>query len=337
MEKEQLRKKILDQYAGSLTAGEQAALLQQLESLTAAELEQLFPLSDWQDMGNASLPESAVMTALDRHRQLRQEHASQTQVRSMPARWIRYARAAAVAGLLLGAAWWLLRQQPSPAPVAQQDNKPTEQLLRVPDGQRAVYTLPDGSRLTAGGGSLLRVPTVFTGNTREVILEEGEAFFEISQDTKPFFVVSGSMKVQVLGTSFNVRNYTEEASSSVSVRTGKVAVKLLQQEQAAMQLSAGQRAQLHKQDSLLSQQQLDTVTAFGWMEDTYIFRSATLQEIIQHLKHGYALEFRVNDPALLQKRFSATFRKNSIREIMQQLQLMGNIRYSINNHTVTIL
>ncbi len=50
--------------------------------------------------------------------------------------------------------------------------------------------------------SLLRYPTSFIGEKREVFLE-GEAFFEVAKDAKhPFIVHTNRHSVEVLGTSF---------------------------------------------------------------------------------------------------------------------------------------
>lgn len=69
--------------------------------------------------------------------------------------------------------------------------------------------------------SKLKFPLHFVGNQRAVYLE-GEAFFEVTSDSlKPFVVKTAEVNVKVLGTSFNVMNYTDEAKVEVALLKGK--------------------------------------------------------------------------------------------------------------------
>jgi hypothetical protein len=67
-----IRKQIFYYYAGRLTPAEQAQLLETLNLLTTAELEALYPASEWDGL-NRDLSAASVQTeaALRRHRELR--------------------------------------------------------------------------------------------------------------------------------------------------------------------------------------------------------------------------------------------------------------------------
>jgi transmembrane sensor len=84
-------------------------------------------------------------------------------------------------------------------------------------------TLPDGSVITLNRHSLLTYPEKFSGDTREVKLSRGEAFFDIAHDkNKPFLIRVNDIMVRVVGTSFNIRNTKSE--TEVIVETGIVQV-----------------------------------------------------------------------------------------------------------------
>lgn len=84
--------------------------------------------------------------------------------------------------------------------------------------------LSDGSVVWLKGASRLDHPGNFTGATREVTLT-GEAFFDIAKDQKrPFIIHTANFITSVLGTSFNIKAYENEASQEVAVITGKVLV-----------------------------------------------------------------------------------------------------------------
>jgi transmembrane sensor len=84
--------------------------------------------------------------------------------------------------------------------------------------------MEDKSVIVLSPGSRLRYPQHFTGHQREVQLI-GDAFFEITKNpARPFCVYSGSLVTRVLGTSFRIKNRTEDHLTEVEVVTGKVSV-----------------------------------------------------------------------------------------------------------------
>ena len=92
-------------------------------------------------------------------------------------------------------------------------------------GQNISIKLPDGSMVKLNAESKLIAPELFQGSAREVELE-GEAFFDIVPDPKhPFIIKMNGMRVEVLGTSFDVKAYPDDGNQLVAVKTGKVRVK----------------------------------------------------------------------------------------------------------------
>jgi ferric-dicitrate binding protein FerR (iron transport regulator) len=86
-----------------------------------------------------------------------------------------------------------------------------------------VSTLEDGSVVYLSARTSLQYPDRFTDNKREVILQ-GNAFFDISRNPdKPFIIETRQVIIEVLGTSFNVKN-PDDAAFSLSVRHGEVRV-----------------------------------------------------------------------------------------------------------------
>lgn len=81
--------------------------------------------------------------------------------------------------------------------------------------------LPDGSRVRLGARSQLF--TNFTPQTRYLVLEGGEAFFDVAKDpTRPFLVQAGTVTVRAVGTEFNVRRIMDQ--TVVTVTEGEVVV-----------------------------------------------------------------------------------------------------------------
>ena len=72
-------------------------------------------------------------------------------------------------------------------------------------------------------GSVLKYPSIFTGNIREVSLN-GEAYFEVAKDPEHKFIVSTPQKskVEVLGTHFNLEAFDEMDEVITTLVEGKV-------------------------------------------------------------------------------------------------------------------
>ncbi len=87
--------------------------------------------------------------------------------------------------------------------------------IKVEDGNRGRLTLPDGSAVVLNGGSELSVPDQFATNSREIRLVAGEVYLDVVRDpARPFVVHSANLDIQVLGTSFSVRDYPDERNAT---------------------------------------------------------------------------------------------------------------------------
>ena len=95
----------------------------------------------------------------------------------------------------------------------------------MPRGGEYKLVLEDGSRVYLNSNTKLHFPLVFAGEKRVVHLE-GEAYFEVAFDSlKPFIVMTGGMEVQVLGTKFNIKAYTDDQAIFTTLVSGSVQIK----------------------------------------------------------------------------------------------------------------
>ncbi|MBC9932634.1 FecR domain-containing protein [Chitinophaga qingshengii] len=125
-----------------------------------------------------------------------------------------YARriaAAAAIVLLAGASWYLVvRQQ-------------VKQLVMSSGDQHKTVTLPDGSLVYLEKSSSITYPENFGKKNRTLQLN-GEAFFEVKQDSRhPFMISSDLINTTVLGTSFNME-VRKNGVAKVVVVSGSVQV-----------------------------------------------------------------------------------------------------------------
>lgn len=153
--------------------------------------------------------------------------------------------------------------------------------MTTPKGRQFNIILPDGSKVWLNAQTSLRYPTAFTGKERRVDIT-GEAYFEITTNAnQPFFVnLPGKGEIAVLGTSFNINAYTDEAAINTTLIEGAVKVQ-------NTLLRPGQTAQLTKEITIVNAD-VEKVTA--WKNGIFNFEGETLQEVMRQLARWYDIE-----------------------------------------------
>jgi transmembrane sensor len=159
--------------------------------------------------------------------------------------------------------------------------KPTEKQYATAVGQRSSVVLDDGSRLTLDTDTFVRVTF---GRERSILLERGQALFDVAKgDKRPFVVKAMDRRVIATGTSFDVR-VTNKVIAVVLIE-GKVTVDQTvrrfgkDQVVSSSQLRPGEQLNaLAGGAASIGQVTLDTVT--GWTSGKHIFRRTRLDEAI---------------------------------------------------------
>lgn len=201
--------------------------------------------------------------------------------------WTMYWRVAAAVVLLSGMLWFFWQETRS------QTGSATPQLAVASTKGKIEKVLPDGTRVLLNENSRLSYPQAFGADSREVTLV-GEAFFEVMPDpARPFRIHAKHTTVQVLGTSFSVRAYTENVR--VAVRTGKVKftakdkkITLVKNEQASFDA---------EKDTLVKAPKLDlNLLAFktGQLE----FKDERLEDVLKTINEFYHADVRLANKRL---------------------------------------
>jgi transmembrane sensor len=156
--------------------------------------------------------------------------------------------------------------------------------LTTPKGGQFQVRLSDGTRVWMNAASSLRYPTAFSGHERKVEVT-GEVYFEVAKDAaKPFQVQAGNMKVEVLGTHFNINAYD---GLSTTLLEGTVKVSSLPQGDHVI-LQPGQQAKLSDNIKVISNPDVDRIMA--WKNGLFNFEGASFKEVMQELERWYDIE-----------------------------------------------
>jgi len=204
--------------------------------------------------------------------------------------------------------------------------------LYVPAGVRSKTILPDSTVVWLNACSKINYPSYFDGNTRNIELI-GEAFIDVKPDeTKPFIISSGNLKIKVLGTSFNFKHYEEDTHAILAVETGTVALSTTSS--SITTLHAGKYASI---DNHTLQTKVSDIPQAGlatWRNLKMIFRDEPVSNILNELSRRYNVEFEIRGEAIKNYIYTATFDNMNLEDVLKLLKMSSPIDYSIQSLTI---
>ncbi len=199
--------------------------------------------------------------------------------------------------------------------------------LIVPYGRRSSIILSDGTKVWINSGSKLTFPSKFAENYRKINVD-GEIYIEVAKDaTRPFYVESERMTVNVLGTKFNISAYKNDASHSVVLEEGKVNVNLASEK--PVMLSPNQRFQLIGEQIDISK--VNASDFIAWKDGLMNFNGETLKDATQRLSRYYNVTISCA-PAVAEKRLVG---KLVLFDDIEQVMETFSILYDIDCHFET--
>lgn len=212
------------------------------------------------------------------------------------------------------------------------NNKPAYLTLQTGANQKDSVLLADGSVVMLAANSSVKYPKSFVSSSREIYLIQGKAFFKIAKDPKrPFSVLMGQSKVKVLGTSFNI-NYSPN-KIDLDVKTGRVLFSPYANGTSSI-LVAGQALSYS-----ISNRQFTTrlsQNADAWLTNELVFVDTPLEEVCKQLSSYYQKNILIETNQPLVKKFNATFKGNSLTEVLAVLKETYGLKITTNKDTITL-
>ena len=219
-----------------------------------------------------------------------------------------------------------------------EDEKLTYNTLNVPYGKRFEILLSDGTKVHLNAGTSLKYPVKFLkGQNREVFLK-GEAFFNVSKDTKhPFIVNADALNVQVLGTQFNISSYPEDIETDVVLVEGSVNLYTEEASNNHVLLKPGFKGSYLKNNTgNITTNPVITSIYTSWIDGELVFRNITFENIMKKMERHYNVDIQNNHTELANEKFNASFRNEPIEKILEYFKITYNINYTINNNKILI-
>jgi len=190
--------------------------------------------------------------------------------------------------------------------------------------------LDDGSVAQLNNHSQMRVS--LTQSERRIVLDDGEAFFDVSPDAaRPFDVQAGIATVRAKGTAFSLRR-EDDGEIQATVKHGSIEVKPVADPQRGTEapaqppeVKAGQVATIGPDGRLSVAEvgQTELADRLAWANPLYRLDGMTLQDAVKLFNRYNVRKLEVRDAGLGQIRVAGSFYLTEPEKFVDSLQKLG--------------
>lgn len=235
---------------------------------------------------------------------------------------------ALAASLLLAIGLALTMLLPSPA-----TPDPDVQQFATRLGERRAIALADGSRIELNTGTRLRA--ALAAGTRELWLDEGEAYFDVAHDARrPFIVHAGSRTITVLGTKFGVR--LDRGRVQVAVSEGRVRIDQPAAAGRSASITGGDLAVAEGPSLLVAENSVARVeNNLSWRRGMLTFDQSSLGDAAAEFNR-YNRRHVVVDPAVAGIRIGGTFEASNVEAFGRLLRDAYGLNVEITSDEIRI-
>lgn len=204
----------------------------------------------------------------------------------------------------------------------------------VPKGERSTVLLPDGSKVQLNSESHLKFISDFRSNTRKVSLE-GEAFFNVTHDqSRPFVVEMQDLKIEVLGTTFNVSCYTNDSLVTTFLQTGKV--KIISGKSDFVYLSPHEAYMFNKVTQESKKLKVGDQRYTDWTLGKLTINSETIGEFAKKLERRFDVRIEFGDSEAKNHVYTGSIKDEDINTLLDALIFASNIDFKRTGDTITL-
>jgi len=242
--------------------------------------------------------------------------------------------------------------------------------ITAPKGSKTEMVLADGSKVWLNAGSVLKYGTDFNKKDREVFLD-GEAYFDVAKNkNKPFLVQTSKLTLRVLGTSFNVKSYSEENTIETTLIRGAVKVEKFEMDGSVSNylLKPNQKAIFNKtvgnikfydlsdkkllkraikEDTSISnlpqktQNSIEPISTLeekdiSWKDGYFLVFDETLESIMIKVERRFDVAIQFKNEAIKKLRYSGKIKESTPEQILEALKITSPIEYEITGKKVVI-
>lgn len=222
---------------------------------------------------------------------------------------------------------------------ADSEQKPLSEITYIQHyaeiGTRKRVILPDSSFVWLNAGSLLVYPSTFLSETRNVYLS-GEGYFDVTKDKQhPFVVSTNHLKLEVLGTTFNLSAYPENDQIRATLETGLLQVSI-EQQPGEYVLNPNDQLIYTPSTGKVEQFKVRAADYSDWRMGGLFFSNMPLDDVLKALERAYNVKFHLQTSIYQNQVLRVHFNKDeSLENVLRIIKiLIPGIEYRIDGNNV---
>lgn len=200
------------------------------------------------------------------------------------------------------------------------------------NGQKSTISLPDGTKVMLNSGSSLRYASDFNVKNRDIELN-GEAYFEVARNEEiPLIVSAKQMRVEALGTKFNVRAYSSEpeivttlVDGSVKATAGGREMIMKPAEEISYNVKSGE---MKKYDAPNKNHLIP------WRDNELFFNGNNLKEIGAILERMYNVNVIFEDETITKYTYTGLVRNSSLSNVLDLITATSPVESQMYFNTI---
>jgi transmembrane sensor len=218
------------------------------------------------------------------------------------------------------------------------------------NGSRTKFVLPDGSQVWLNAGSNLDYNNLNSNKGLREVSLNGEAYFDVVRNAeRPFIIHTKKMDIKVLGTSFNVRSYSDEKVTEAALLTGSIEVTLKDRKDQKIVLKPNEKISVANNelpDPVGSPQVVvreikrnptyNIIGEIAWTQNKLYFEDKTLEDIGRQLEKWFGKKVTITNESIRSVHYSGNFESETIEEVLSYLKLSRPFNFRIGTDKVVI-
>lgn len=224
--------------------------------------------------------------------------------------------------LLIGTIWFALQDKSSKI-------ASVERTFSNPHGIHSQLTLPDGTIAWLNVQSSITYKEPFISKQRSVKID-GEVFFDVKENSEiPFVVDAGKLKINVLGTRFNVKAFKNEDHIAVVLEKGKISMETdAAGKTESFILSPGNRAvyNINTGKTTITNENIRKYVA--WHQGKIVFEETPLSDVAKILERRFGVNVIIDDQSLLGIELTATFENETLSRVIELLEISTGLTFN---------
>ncbi len=207
-------------------------------------------------------------------------------------------------------------------------------------GEQVTISLPDGTQVTLNAESRLSYNLSDYNSDERRVTFDGEGYFRVAKNTaSPFFIRAKGLIVSVLGTTFNLRARSTDATAELSLEEGSVRFQALKTGQNVV-LSPNQKVVLDQNRGTLTVEENRYVTdASAWRRGELVFRNVPFAEVLEEIGMAYHISIVMDTDGQSYQNdlFTGVLSRTNINEVLEVIEHSYHLKAILRDREIRLV